>query len=458
VCWTGAAIAGAGGWFAMRSMRHDAIMAVISAFTPILLLGLAFIRIANFEQGFMWGMAGGLIALLNLLALDGLSRRPGGLDAHKAASSAYALGAFAASMFAVGSSLEQMWMTALFALHLPAIAIIDRRFNLPVLKLAASIAGLVTTARLLIPNELLSYSISPLPVFNELLLLYGAPIFCFWAAARIFQSSLKDARDPVVQALDVSAIVLMTVFLSVEVRHLVTGGDLSASFKGLVEISAYCVSWTALALGLTARLGRTPRPWLRAATRLVAAIAIAIAILGLGIAYNPLLHIDRGAPALGGQTLLNLLAPSYLAPAALLLAYAWQRRRQGHIAAGHFAGFTALGVLFLYVTLEVRNYFHNDLLLENAPVSEAESYAYSVTWILFAIVTLFAGIARRRVSIRHAAMAVLALSVVKVFVFDMASLDGVLRAASFFGLGIALIGIALLYQRLIFRNEPAASS
>jgi hypothetical protein len=74
------------------------------------------------------------------------------------------------------------------------------------------------------------------------------------------------------------------------------------------------------------------------------------------------------------------------------------------------------------------------------PIVEAETYAYSIAWILIAVATLTVGVIRRRVAIRHAAMVVLALSVAKVFLFDMASLDGVLRAASFLGLGVALIG------------------
>jgi uncharacterized membrane protein len=89
-------------------------------------------------------------------------------------------------------------------------------------------------------------------------------------------------------------------------------------------------------------------------------------------------------------------------------------------------------------------------------VTEAENYAYSLAWLLVAIATLLAGLAARRVAIRHAAMAVLALAIIKVFVFDMASLDGVLRAVSFLGLGVALIAIAFLYQRLVLRTASGS--
>ena len=41
-------------------------------------------------------------------------------------------------------------------------------------------------------------------------------------------------------------------------------------------------------------------------------------------------------------------------------------------------------------------------------------------------------------------------SVAKVFLYDLAGLQGILRAASFIGLGLALIGIGLVYQKLVF--------
>ena len=49
------------------------------------------------------------------------------------------------------------------------------------------------------------------------------------------------------------------------------------------------------------------------------------------------------------------------------------------------------------------------------------------------------------------------LTVVKVFLLDMAGLTGVWRALSFIGLGLVLIGIGYLYQRLLFAKKPPAA-
>jgi uncharacterized membrane protein len=43
-----------------------------------------------------------------------------------------------------------------------------------------------------------------------------------------------------------------------------------------------------------------------------------------------------------------------------------------------------------------------------------------------------------------------------VFLIDMAGLTGVWRALSFIGLGLVLVGIGYLYQRLLFRKPPEA--
>ncbi|MBL4594949.1 MAG: DUF2339 domain-containing protein [Robiginitomaculum sp.] len=42
----------------------------------------------------------------------------------------------------------------------------------------------------------------------------------------------------------------------------------------------------------------------------------------------------------------------------------------------------------------------------------------------------------------------MAITSIKVFVFDLAGLDGLLRGLSFLGLGASLMGIGLLYQRM----------
>jgi uncharacterized membrane protein len=50
------------------------------------------------------------------------------------------------------------------------------------------------------------------------------------------------------------------------------------------------------------------------------------------------------------------------------------------------------------------------------------------------------------------------LTIGKVFVFDMAGLTGVWRALSLIGLGVVLVGIGRVYQRLLFAKQPPAEA
>ena len=52
-------------------------------------------------------------------------------------------------------------------------------------------------------------------------------------------------------------------------------------------------------------------------------------------------------------------------------------------------------------------------------------------------------------SLRIASAVIVILTVAKVFLIDMANLEGVLRALSFIGLGFVLIGIGLFYQKIL---------
>ena len=49
------------------------------------------------------------------------------------------------------------------------------------------------------------------------------------------------------------------------------------------------------------------------------------------------------------------------------------------------------------------------------------------------------------------------LAVLKVFIIDLSNLEGVMRALSFIGLGLVLIGIGLVYQRFLVRRPGNAA-
>jgi uncharacterized membrane protein len=54
---------------------------------------------------------------------------------------------------------------------------------------------------------------------------------------------------------------------------------------------------------------------------------------------------------------------------------------------------------------------------------------------------------------RLASAAVIGLTILKAFLIDMSTLTGVYRALSFMCLGLVLVAIGWLYQRILFRRH-----
>ena len=79
-------------------------------------------------------------------------------------------------------------------------------------------------------------------------------------------------------------------------------------------------------------------------------------------------------------------------------------------------------------------------------------------WLAFGVALLAAGICLQSQAVRFASAAVVVLTVVKVFLVDMRGLTGIYQALSFIGLGIVLMGIGWLYQRLLFPPPDARGS
>jgi len=147
----------------------------------------------------------------------------------------------------------------------------------------------------------------------------------------------------------------------------------------------------------------------------------------------------------------------YGVPALLAIMLAMQTRGvrppQYRIAAA------ALAVLLMlsYLSLEVRTIYHGEVLT-HGPTTDAEQYTYSVVWLAYGVALLLFGIAFRSQPARLASASITLLTIAKVFLIDMAGLTGVFRALSFIGLGLVLVGIGRLYQRLLFPRPTISTA
>jgi uncharacterized membrane protein len=110
-----------------------------------------------------------------------------------------------------------------------------------------------------------------------------------------------------------------------------------------------------------------------------------------------------------------------------------------------------------YVGLEIRRISAGPELALWRGFTQAEQWSYSVALLVIGILLLGLGLVRRNRFARLASAVYLVLAVLKVFVADLANLEGIMRALSFIGLGLVLIGIGLVYQRLLAHRPSNAA-
>jgi uncharacterized membrane protein len=209
----------------------------------------------------------------------------------------------------------------------------------------------------------------------------------------------------------------------------------------------------AMAIGLERLRIRTGSIVHRVGAGLLTLYAGAVTVGGLLLWENPVFNRD----GVGGLVFNDLLL-AYAMPAtlALLLSYAVAGRRP--VAwANTIAGF-ALVLALMYVSLQVRRFYQGPVLSRDWP-SNAEQYTYSLAWLGFGVILLGIGVLFNSRRARLASAIVIALTILKAFVIDMSELTGVYRALSFMCLGLVLVAIGWLYQRILFsRRRPVSTA
>ena len=104
-------------------------------------------------------------------------------------------------------------------------------------------------------------------------------------------------------------------------------------------------------------------------------------------------------------------------------------------------------VLFMAINLDIENYFAS----YTGQWWKAELATYSVAWILFAVAVVVWGFITQSLFYRVLGLLAFAPILLKVFLVDLSQLDQLARILAAFVLGLALLGISFLYQRVAAR-------
>ncbi|MGD9924207.1 MAG: DUF2339 domain-containing protein [Pseudorhodoplanes sp.] len=438
---------GAAGHLAQGRSRHpyaSMIWAGMAVLVPLLVLVALNYGVAQFERSIPFAALAVVLAALFGFATERLDRRklaPGGA----AATAIFAVGAVAALALALTFTLERGWLTVALALMVPGIAWVSDKRPLPMLRqLCMVLVGLVI-ARILWDPRIVGDEVGSTPILNWLLWGYGVPALSFWTGGMILRRRGDDLASRSVES---AAITFTVLAVMLQIRHLMNGGDIYRPTASLSEIGLQVSTLLAMTLGLEHVRARTASIVHDVAARILGSFGFLGALVSIGILVNP---VFTGEPV--GGIFLNALLLGYGIPALLMAILARQIRKTRPALVYRTAAVTAIALALVYLTLEVRTIFHGPVIAGFA-ASDAEQYTYSAVWLAFGVALLLAGIALKSQSARFASAAVVILTVAKVFLYDLAGVQGVFRALSLICLGLTLMGIGFLYQRLLFAPRP----
>ena len=203
----------------------------------------------------------------------------------------------------------------------------------------------------------------------------------------------------------------------------------------------------------------------RAASGFLKSLATVALLLGI----IRLLLVDNFEP---DRLVLNARFITYVIAIAALAWGVWLAKKSGSAPEQSAAavGIVAINVLALVaLSREVDYYFDRQLLYARTlgaaatqhvwqDVQVARSFGFSALWMAYGAVLMWVGFWKRSAFLRWQALALLTITVGKVFIYDVSQLERGYRIISFICLGVLLLVISFAYQRdwlKLSRPSPA---
>jgi uncharacterized membrane protein len=164
------------------------------------------------------------------------------------------------------------------------------------------------------------------------------------------------------------------------------------------------------------------------------------------------------------QLIFNMRMATYAVAVAVLGTVAWYAAQRSDEAATTVAAVAvvALNILALIaLSREASDYYSREIATVVPPFQTPGGYqtvdlhrndierdfTYSALWMAYGAFLMIIGFFRRSSFVRWQALILIAVTIGKVFVYDVSQLDRGYRIISFIVLGILLLAISFVYQR-----------
>jgi len=440
---------GAGLWaarkFAASSWLRSASWAASGVIVPLVILLALWFTFGNLDRDFVYAAAAALLVVVFAAGGEWIARAEGPPLKGGMAVSFSLSGAAVAGLLMLHMAFDSGWTTILLGAAAIVPALATRWRSYPVLGWISVGAVIAVLGRVAFdPTIVGAEFLSTTPVFNWLLPGYSVPALAFGFAA--WQLARTTNGRPRL-AMEAAAALFALLTVAMLVRHAMHGGVIDTGAMTLAEQAIY----TLIAIGAGAILVaidmRSPSSVLRYGSMAAGVVSVALIVIRHFVVLNPLFTDE----STGRIPVFNLLFLAYLLPAVAaggLALYIRDKRPKWY---AQMLALVAAVLAFAYATLSVRRLFKGEFIGLWSGLGQLETYTYSALWLVIGVALLTAGVWLKSQVLRIASAVLIAIAVLKVFLFDMSELEGVLRALSFIGLGAVLIGIGLFYQRLLTR-------
>ncbi|XOV89264.1 MAG: DUF2339 domain-containing protein [Pseudomonadota bacterium] len=420
----------------LATCRFKAIWSSLAVLAPLLCLTTGYLLASHLTVSWTWATIAFLVAMAYLAVATAAFKRQ---SAESLVVWLFFGGHFALSL-AGAMVFDEATLTLVLAAQAISTAWIIQRFRLPGLGWLLKLLVVIVIIRLTLNPWLASY---PADVHWSFWT-YGGAALCCGIAAYLVRGYPLTARWA-----EGATLHLFVLFVWAEVRYWIHDGEVFLRRVTFEEVAIYATLFGALSVVYYRR--SIVSHSLERLYRLFSAL------LGLGAlaAYSTLvLSVLASAKwawdAIGPTPVFNLTLLAFAAPVVLgIISYAYNNPRQKKFTA-LFTGFSA----FTYISFQIRHLWQATLRFD-LPTSNGELYTYSAVWLLMSVAAILGGTLRYGKRCYQAGMLLLALVIGKLFVIDMAGLEGLLRVASFMGLGLSLLAISYLHTRLADRRRES---
>jgi uncharacterized membrane protein len=107
-------------------------------------------------------------------------------------------------------------------------------------------------------------------------------------------------------------------------------------------------------------------------------------------------------------------------------------------------------LVFLLLNIEIADYFSiGPTLAFSFSGNFARDMTYSIAWALFALGLILVGMRLKQRAARYAGVALLGVTLAKLFLHDLSDLDELYRIGAFVGVAVILIAASFIYQRFL---------